>query len=276
VRLAERLIPERAILLETSPPDLTQARFGWGRPPNATLQAMILRHKNRYCEVLDRVGAYGPDLCGIPRQATSPTEPYWDQHWWTGVDAATLYAFIRDRSPKRYHEIGSGNSTLFAARALRDGGLSTQILSVDPHPRTEIDALCARVIRHKLQEANILEVANLESGDILLIDASHYALMSSDATVLFLDLLPILPSGVLVGIHDIFLPDDYPWWLRDRWYSEQYLLAAWLIGAGDRAKIKFAAHFATTYPELRALVDATWSKAGLTTLAYGSAFWIET
>jgi hypothetical protein len=61
-----------------------------------------------------------------------------------------------------------------------------------------------------------------------------------------------------------------------RWYSEHYLLAAWLIGAGDRAKIEFAAHFATTYPELLERVDATWSKARLTTLAYGSAFWIET
>ena len=205
VRLAEKLIPERAILLETAPPDLTQARFGWGRPPNATLQAMMLRNKNRYCEILNRVDAYGPDLCRIPRHATSPTEPYWDQHWWTGVDAATLYAFIRDRSPKRYHEVGSGNSTLFAARAVRDGGLSTQILSVDPHPRAEIDALCTKVIRHKLQEANILEVAELEAGDILLIDASHYALMSSDATVLFLDLLPILPNGALVGMDVIGL-----------------------------------------------------------------------
>ena len=58
--------------------------------------------------------------------------------------------------------------------------------------------------------------------------------MNSDATVFFLEILPRLPGGVLVGIHDVFLPYDYPRDYADRYYSEQYLLAAHLI-AGNPA-----------------------------------------
>ena len=41
-------------------------------------------------------------------------------------------------------------------------------------------------------------------------DGSHRTFMNSDATVFFLEVLPTLPAGTLVGIHDIYLPDDYP------------------------------------------------------------------
>src|SRR5205823_13278841 len=94
---------------------------------------------------------YGPDLVCIPEAGARRGEPFWGQSWFTGVDAAALYSFIRARRPARYHEVGSGNSTLFAARAIRDGGLPTHIVSVDPHPRADIDHVCDEVIRAPLQ-----------------------------------------------------------------------------------------------------------------------------
>ena len=82
---------------------------------------------------------------------------------------------------------------------------------------------------------------------------------------------------MLVGIHDVFLPDDYPWWLADRWYSEQYLLAAWLLGAGESAEVVFAAHFAATDEELRPEADRAFAGVRPEVFAaYGSSFWIET
>jgi len=101
--------------------------------------------------------------------------------------------------------------------------------------------------------------------------------MNSDVVALFLDVCPTLPAGVLIGIHDIFLPDDYPWCLGGRRYSEQYMLAAWLLGPGAQPKVVLATHFTATEPNLRADLDAAWGRAGLgAILAYGSSFWIET
>ncbi len=103
------------------------------------------------------------DLSRIAHRPSEKTEPYWDQSWWTGVDAAALYMFVRERQPRRYHEVGSGNSTLFAARAVRDGGLATEILSVDPEPRADVDAVCTTTLRLPLQQADVEEIAALES-----------------------------------------------------------------------------------------------------------------
>jgi hypothetical protein len=258
-------------------PDIARPRFGAGSPPNATLRAILLAGADRYRQAIDSIEGYGEELARIPRQQATATEPYWDQTWFTGVDAAALYAFIRERRPRRYHEIGSGNSTLFAAQAMRDGGLHTHILSVDPQPRAEINAICDEVIRLPMQDADPGRIAELSSGDVLLVDSSHYALMNSDVVAFFLDVLPALPRGVLVGVHDIFLPEDYPWWISQRWYTEQYLLAAWLIGQGDRANVILPTHFAVTEPTLRSVVDSAWERAGLgSLLAYGSCFWFET
>lgn len=277
LRLARALGGGYAISLEYPPPNVEYQRFGWGRPSHERLRELLVAHAAQFRSVIACIERYGEDLARIPRTPLGPGEPHWGQHWFTGVDAAALYTFIRERRPRRYHEIGSGNSTLFAARAVRDGGLSTRILSVDPHPRAEVDAICDEVLRAPLQEVDPARVASLESGDILLVDSSHYVLMNSDVTTFVLDVLPALPNGVLVGIHDIFLPDDYPWWLAERWYSEQYALAAWLLGAGGRVQTVFATHLVATDPSLRAGLDAAWERAGLSgILAYGSCFWFET
>jgi hypothetical protein len=71
----------------------------------------------------------------------------------------------------------------------------------------------------------------LPADSILFIDSSHQAGTGSDVNFLFLEVLPTLKPGVLIHIHDIYLPDDYPThWNIDRKfnYSEQYLLQALL------------------------------------------------
>ncbi len=276
LRAAQRLTGRHPILLEYPPPDQARQRWGWGSPPNLALHELLAGHADRYRGTIELIERHGPDLVGIPTAGAVRGEPHWGQNYFTGVDAAALYSLIRERRPARYHEVGSGNSTLFAARAIRDGGLPTRILSVDPQPRADVDLVCDEVIRTPLEQADARQVAALEPGDVLLVDSSHSALTNSDVVTFFLDVLPALPRGVLVGIHDVFLPDDYPWWLSGRWYSEQYLLAAWLLGAGDRAHVVFASHFCATEPALRTQLDAAWDRAGLPGIAYGSSLWLET
>jgi hypothetical protein len=276
LRASGRLLRRHPIFLEYPPPDSGLGRWGWGSPPNPALHALIAAGTDAYRTTIELIERHGAHLVRIPAAETDRGEPFWDQHWFTGLDAAALYSFIRARQPARYHEVGSGNSTLFAARAIRDGGLGTQILSVDPQPRAEVDPVCDEVIRAPLERADPMRVAALEAGDILLVDSSHYVLQGSDVVTFFLEVLPALPSRVLVGVHDVFLPDDYPWWLSDRWYSEQYMLAAWILGAAGRIRMVFPAHHCSTEPALRTQLDATWAHAGLRGIAYGSTFWFET
>ena len=101
------------------------------------------------------------------------------------------------------------------------------------------------------------------SGDVLFLDGSHRAFTGSDATVFFCDVLPRIAAGVLVGIHDIFLPDDYPEPFIERHYSEQYLLAALLIGRPEWMELVLAADYVSKRPGLAGELGPLWAKPEL-------------
>ena len=98
---------------------------------------------------------------------------------------------------------------MFARHAIRTGNLKTTIMSIDPKPRAEIDSLCDRVMRLPLELCDLNLFRELEPGDILFFDGSHRIFANSDVTVFFIEVLPRLKPGVLVHVHDIFLPADY-------------------------------------------------------------------
>ena len=82
---------------------------------------------------------------------------------------------------------------------------------------------------------------------------------------------------MLVGIHDIFLPEDYPPQWADRYYSEQYLLAAWLLGGGGRLRDRAARALHPQCPRTRSLCDPIWSAPALAEVQrHGGAFWFRT
>jgi hypothetical protein len=54
--------------------------------------------------------------------------------------------------------------------------------------------------------------------------------MNSDVTVFFIDILPRLKPGVVVHIHDIMLPYDYPDSFKHWYWNEQYMLAVYMMG----------------------------------------------
>jgi hypothetical protein len=98
----------------------------------------------------------------------------------------------------------------------------------------------------------------------------------SDATVFVLDLLPSLAPGVLVGVHDVYLPDDYPEEIADRHYSEQYLLGALLLGEPDWIRPVLAADYVSRRPELAAEISALWGRPELEGVqTHGVALWLE-
>jgi predicted O-methyltransferase YrrM len=245
--------------------------------PHRELERIIAGSTETYRRSLETIANYRDSLVNIPLHAQDSRDPEWANEWLPPLDGAAIYAFIRSRSPTLYMEIGSGNSTKFAARACRDGQLQTEIVSVDPQPRAEVDALCDRLLRVPLEAADVTVFRELSDGDVLFFDGSHRIFMNSDATVFFLEVLPQLADGVLVGVHDIFLPYDYPQEFADRYYSEQYLLAAHLIAGNPALDPVLAAYYACRHPELRSLLNPVWSDRRLEGIeSQGYAFWLRT
>jgi hypothetical protein len=124
-------------------------------------------------------------------------------------------------------------------------------VSIDPKPRAEIDELCTQVIRQRLEDIDQQVFSTLAPGDFLFIDSSHRVFTNSDVTTFFLEVLPHLRPGVLVHIHDIFLPWDYPHEWNARYYSEQYLMACWLLAGPQRCRLLLSNAFTSFDPDLR-------------------------
>lgn len=155
-------------------------------------------------------------------------------------DAFTLYAMIRDARPARMVEIGSGHSTLAAAAAVRrnladDPGKACDYICIEPYPPDFLrppPPEVGKIIDKPLQDAPLVLFDNLGHGDILFIDSTHVVNFASDVVREILAILPRLASGVLIHIHDVFLPDEYPqtWIHSGRFFwNEQYLLRAFLL-----------------------------------------------
>ncbi len=231
-RLNEMLAPEYAIVLDY--PVKVSPRYGYGKPPHPQIAHILESGRTEFAWRLKGFCKLKQFLSEIPDEPpTNPIEPCWGpQRFFSSLDAVALYGMLVEFQPKRLIEVGSGYSTKFARRAIREHSLATHITSIDPEPRAEIDEICDRVIRKPLEEIDLTLFDELQSGDFLFIDSSHRTFTNSDVTIIFMELLPRLGRGVVVHIHDIFWPNDYlPDW-NDRYYSEQYLLAAYLLGAG--------------------------------------------
>lgn len=217
-------------------------------------------------------GDYRHELAAIETDAAPPL-PRWRQDWFAPLDAAMLYAMVRTRTPGRLIEIGSGHSTRFAARAIADGALATQHVAIDPAPRADIAALPLKLHRCVLAKADPGLFAVLQAGDILFIDSSHILMPGTDVDQLFNRVLPALARGVIVHVHDIFLPDDYPAAWHWRGYNEQSALLPLLAGGAFR--LLFASHYAAT----RMAADLAATPLGRlprdVSAAPATSFWLE-
>jgi predicted O-methyltransferase YrrM len=260
--------------LRYPPSTKPQPRYGFGRPPHARLAEMLGQREQEYEQVLRGFSQYADALHAIPiARPGSPREPQWHNKAMFGLDGASLYCFARERAPRRYIEVGSGNSTLFVDRARRDGAIDMEITSIDPEPRRSIDPICDRVVREPLESADLGAFSALGPGDMVFLDGTHRVFTNSDAVVFFLDVLPELAPGVLVGIHDIHLPDDYPPEFTFRYYSEQYLLATYLLAQPTWLNAVLPCWYVSGHERLGRLV-ADLLPAGVR--SRGVIFWLQT
>ena len=170
-----------------------------------------------------------------------PTEPtgeqnrfYLGNHLFDGTDALVAYCMVRHFQPRFIIEVGSGFSSLVLGAAAAEND-SAGIISIEPFPREFLRKGfpgLRSLIEKKVQEIDLNFFSQLESGDILFIDSSHTVKIGGDVNYLFLEVLPRLKPGVIVHVHDIFLPFDYRRnWVLDefRFWTEQYLLQAFMM-----------------------------------------------
>ena len=245
-------------------------RWGYGKPVHPKISQILDSRRKDISTLLGRMSQLSGILKTVPLEGDPNSEtPYWKNGAFPYLDAAALITMLATYAPARYFEIGSGNSTKFARHTIKSAGLSTQIVSIDPQPVTaQIDGICDRIIRQRLEDCDLSLFDQLKAGDILFFDGSHRSFTNSDVTVFFLELMPRLKPGVIVHIHDIFLPSDYlPEWGR-KMYSEQYLLAAMLLCPTQPFKVLLPNFYIECDAELRGQVPPL---APVT----GGSFWIE-
>jgi hypothetical protein len=212
----------------------------------------IVLNENRQLELLTEFASrYRGEYEQFPREKSGTDPLFLNNGLFEGVDAEVLYSMIRYFRPRRVFEIGSGFSTFVTTRAARKNemeGAPCDVHAFEPYPRIELrTGLPGLTELHacEVQDVPLSTFAALEANDILFIDSSHVLTIGSDVQYEFLQILPTLAPGVVVHVHDIFLPADYPreWVLkRNRFWNEQYVLQAFLT-FNSEWEIIWAGHY---------------------------------
>lgn len=267
-------LPRQEGCLVLDHPPRPRVRHGFGQPVHARLAGILAQGKEIYRQRVDNMAKISDDLAGLPSSADTerPVLPWWNNSWFPPLDAAMLCSIIADYKPAHMLEIGSGMSTRFARWSIDRFHTGTMLHSIDPEPRSEIDALCNEITRCRLEEVDSTLWKTLSAGDILFFDGSHRSFQNSDVTVFFLEILPELSPGVLVHIHDIFLPFDYPPDWLGRMYNEQYLLAAQLLAGQTRYRVIWPAAYVA---DLISFAGYLPVQLMTTVKDRGGSFWME-
>jgi predicted O-methyltransferase YrrM len=207
----------------------------WTRP--GEMPGVDLR-EDEQLKLLEELARFRAEYDAFPRQPTGdPSQFHLENERFCAVDAELYYAFIRLHRPRRIVEIGSGFSTLVAAEAVRRNaaeGNPCALTCIEPYPSPALRrgvAGVAELIVAPVQEVPMSRFTGLGANDVLFVDSTHVLKTGSDVQLEYLEILPRLAIGVLVQIHDIFLPMEYPrgWLVKNKWFwNEQYLLQAFL------------------------------------------------
>ncbi len=196
-------------------------------------------HLDRQLELLHKIAAeYGCEWRFQEHAHNGSGEYHYNNGFFETIDAEIAYSFVRQFKPARVVEIGTGFSTRVLAAALQANlardGVRGELVSIDPLPeRLPPNGFSnlVTVLPRRVQDVDLEIFQTLGNNDILFIDSSHVVATGSDVVREYLEILPTLSPGVLVHVHDIFLPSDYPreTVLRNMcFWSEQYMLQAFL------------------------------------------------
>lgn len=255
-------------------PDLNSLERGiFGQPSPMRGVEFDVERQLQFLE--QELGGYCREFAPPMREGDAPRGIFYLRNGtYESVDAELLYAMVRRFKPRRVLELGSGFSTLIIREALaRDGAASVDgvLCTYDPY-RSDLIPPEARVTALPVQAIPEAAFQELEAGDLLFVDTSHTVKLGGDVNRIVLDLLPLLAPGVIVHFHDIFLP--YPYsraHLEDaHFWTEQYLLQAFLSGNGSWEILIGAHAIARAHPERLAMAIPSFAQG-----VNPGAFWIR-
>jgi predicted O-methyltransferase YrrM len=227
--------------------------------------------------LLKELKPFTGDIDWPSEQPADPTRYFYGNDQYPVLDAEFLYAALRRFKPKAIIEVGSGFSSLITAEVNRRHlNRATEFSCIEPYPRQflidGVDGI-TQLVRERVENVDLSFFNRLGAGDILFIDSSHVSKVGSDVNYLFFEVIPRLHPGVMVHIHDIFLPDEYPKvWAIDqcRNWNEQYLVRAFLQFNRDW-EVMWAGHFMGTRHRLA--VQETFPR--YPTLGGGGSLWMR-
>jgi len=172
-----------------------------------------------------------------PKQA-SPSHRYYSENAMFGPGSAfSLYAMLRRFRPKRVIEIGSGfSSAVMLDTSERFLDNQVQFTFIEPCPKRLLSILRSddhehcRIVEDVMQNVPVSTFRELEPNDFLFIDSSHVSKIGSDVNFYLFEILPVVQSGVIIHIHDVYWPFEYPqsWITKGIAWNEAYLLRAFL------------------------------------------------
>jgi len=236
------------------------------------------------CELLESFASrYKKEYDVLPREKTPVPHQYYSNNGaFLAIDAGILYCMVRHFKPKRIFEIGSGNSTYLSAQASlknssEDPSYTCELVAMEPYPNAVLRAGfpgMTTLVQKKIQDVPLSEFSKLGENDILFIDSSHVLKTGSDVSFEYLEILPRLNKGVIVHIHDIFLPAEYPkeWILNNHtFWNEQYLLQAFLAFNSKYEVLLGANYMGLAHPDM---MEKAFSSYRRGQQAQGS-FWIR-
>ena len=222
----------------------------------------------------------------FPRSAANdPTQFHLNNSAFSTIDAEILYCMIRQFHSRRIIEIGSGNSTLLSAQALREnarrGEVSGELISIEPYADNVLQRGVPglkELIQSKVQQVPLERFTALEANDILFIDSSHISQVDSDVNYEFLEILPRLKPGVIVHVHDIYLPREYDLGMFNRHktfgLNEQYVLHAFLAFNKEFEILWASNYMCVTHPKEIESAFRSYSEH-LSGGAVPGSFWIR-
>jgi hypothetical protein len=215
----------------------------------------------------------------FPEQPSSDLHYYYANPNFPLADALALLTFMVQLRPGRFIEVGSGYSSC-AAIDINERYLERRVAFtfIDPHPELALELLGAgsdyapQFLRSRLQDIPTERFAELEDNDILFIDSSHVGKTGSDVLDYLFRVIPNLKPGVVIHIHDIFYPFEYPRaWIEgeNRSWNEAYIIRAYLHNNSSIRVLYWSDWF---YKCRRSLVE---SRMPLCVTHRGGSLWIQ-
>lgn len=246
--------------------------------PHKQLFEQIAKSDNEFHRLLQSSLKYKTNLQQIKDSSveTNETEPTWNNNYVPALDIIMLYTILKEFTPRQYIEIGSGTTTKTANKARKENNLAFSITCIDPFPRQPIKEIAEKWIDKNIQDVSLDIFQNLSKNDIVFFDGTHTVLPNSDSTWFFLEILPVLPKGVIIEVHDIYLPYDYPQFMCDRYYSENYVLGAVLLANPEKYEIICPNFYISEQKHLAKTIEEYWQHSALQNLEkHGGSFWFR-